>query len=286
MNAINRTELSLAGLSVGDAFGELFFSHSPHTSTLADLPKHAWRWTDDTHMALSIVEVLKRYGQIDQDALAKAFARRFAEEPWRGYAGGAVRLLSQIALGADWREMSPALFNGGSFGNGGAMRAAPIGAYFAEDVERAIEAARKSAMITHAHAEGQAGAIAVAVAAALAVTNPQLKGSEFLMTVVHSTPDSVVRHGIQNSINIPADDLYSARSELGTGDKVSAQDTVPFCLWSAAHHLHDFEAALWWTAKGMGDVDTTCAIVGGIVALAVGEVPEAWLRRREPLPKT
>jgi ADP-ribosylglycohydrolase len=70
---------------------------------------------------------------------------------------------------------------------------------------------------------------------------------------------------------------------LGTGNEVSAQDTVPFCLWSAAYHLENFEDALWWTARGLGDCDTTCAIVGGIVALSAPEIPALWLERREPL---
>ena len=40
------------------------------------------------------------------------------------------------------------------------MRVAPLGAYFAEDVERAASEAHLSAQVTHAHPEGQAGAIA------------------------------------------------------------------------------------------------------------------------------
>ena len=42
---------------------------------------------------------------------------------------------------------------------------------------------------------------------------------------------------------------------------------------------------MWTTASALGDVDTTCAIVGGIVALAVGSegIPAEWLARREPL---
>lgn len=75
--------LSLDGLSVGDAFGELFFSRSPH-SISNDLPPWPWHWTDDTHMALSIVEVLRTYGHIEQDVLASAFARRFTEDSYRG----------------------------------------------------------------------------------------------------------------------------------------------------------------------------------------------------------
>ena len=127
---------SLEGLSIGDAFGELFFTISPHHTSPATLPKTTWRWTDDTHMALSIVEVLKTYGHIEQDALARAFARRYQEEPYRGYGGGAARLLQQVAAGSDWRTISPLLFGSGSYGNGAAMRVAPLGGFFPSVGER------------------------------------------------------------------------------------------------------------------------------------------------------
>ena len=46
------------------------------------------------------------------------------------------------------------------------------------------------------------------------------------------------------------------------------------------------EEALWRTVSGLGDRDTTCAIVGGILALGVGEkgTTGAWVRAREKLP--
>src|SRR5512137_1908188 len=113
--ALEKALRSLDGVSVGDAFGELFFRLSPHETTPDDLPPGPWRWTDDTHMALSIVEVLTKFGHIDQDTLAAAFARRFSEEPFRGYGGGAARLLGLLAMGESWRELAPRLFGGGSF---------------------------------------------------------------------------------------------------------------------------------------------------------------------------
>ncbi len=274
---------SLEGLSVGDAFGELFFHLAPEHTTPADLPAGPWRWTDDTHMALSIVEILGRYGRIDQDALARAFARRFAEEPYRGYGGGAQRLLREIVQGGDWRELSPRLFRGGSYGNGAAMRAAPVGGYFCGDLQRAAAEARLSAAVTHAHPEGQAGAIAVAVAAGIAKKRPYPRGRDFLEEVLPYVPEGLVKDRLQAALAIPPDALDDAIRHLGTGREVSAPDTVPFCLWSAAYHLVDFEAALWWTVKGRGDCDTTCAIVGGIVALSAPGIPSSWWERREPL---
>jgi ADP-ribosylglycohydrolase len=275
---------SLEGLSVGDAFGELFFSIPPQNASSSDLPTHLWRWTDDTHMALSIVHVLREYGHIEQDALAQAFARRYQEEPYRGYAGGAARLLRQVAAGADWRTVSPTLFGSGSYGNGAAMRVAPIGGFFYDDVQRAAHEAQLSAVITHAHPEGQAGAIAVAVAAAIAANTSHPAGRDFLKAVLEFVPGGITKERLQSALDVPSNDLYQAVRLLGSGRDVSAQDTVPFCLWSAAYHLENFEKALWWTVKGMGDCDTTCAIVGGIVALAASNIPPYWLKQREPLP--
>jgi ADP-ribosylglycohydrolase len=164
------------------------------------------------------------------------------------------------------------------------MRAAPIGGFFYKDPKRAAQEAQRSAVITHAHPEGQAGAIAVAVAAALVATPPYPSGRNLLEEVMVFVPDSIVRQGIELALEIPPCDLHRAILKLGTGNEVSAQDTVPFCLWNAAYHLDNFEDALWQTAKGRGDCDTTCAIVGGIVALSAPTIPETWLKKREPLP--
>jgi ADP-ribosylglycohydrolase len=281
--SLHKALTSLDGLSLGDAFGELFFRLSPFEVSLDDLPPGPWPWTDDTHMALSIVEILARFGCIEQDALSRAFARRYVQDPRRGYAGGAARLLRQLAQGGDWRDWAPRLFGGGSFGNGAAMRVAPVGAYFFRDLRRAAKEAGLSAMITHAHPEAQAGASAVAVAAGIAANRPYPRGRDFLREVLPLIPESLTQKKLRRALEIPGDDLEEAARELGTGYEVSVQDTVPFCLWSAAYHLEDFKAALWWTVQGLGDRDTTCAIVGGIVALSASELPADWLMRREPL---
>lgn len=275
---------SLDGLSVGDAFGELFFGRrSAFDSTFDNLPKLPWKWTDDTHMALSIVECLEKHGHIDQDELAGMFARRYKQDPRRGYAGGAHKLLGEIAIGANWRDMSPKLFGTGSYGNGSAMRVAPIGGYFHNDLNRTATEAALSAEVTHYHPEGKAGAIAVAIAAAIAASRPYPTGIDLIKEILPFVPNSTTKTQMELALQIPSDAVLDAMRELGSGQKVSAQDTVPFCIWSAAHHLDDYEAALWNTAKGLGDVDTTCAIVGGIVALSAPEIPEAYLKQREPI---
>src|SRR5215213_4060596 len=79
---LERALASLAGLSVGDAFGEQFFAR-PDDAAARRVPDGLWPYTDDTQMALSVVAVLARRGHIDQDELARSFAAHY--EPFRGY---------------------------------------------------------------------------------------------------------------------------------------------------------------------------------------------------------
>lgn len=284
MGDMDRALLSLTGLSVGDAFGQRFFSLDWQTIQRRELPAGPWRWTDDTHMALSIVEHLLDQGELRQDQLARLFANRFDRDPERGYGMGAVRLLVRLAEGSDWRQLAPKLFESGSYGNGAAMRAAPIGGYFWGNPELAAAQARKSAEITHAHPEGQAGAMAVAVAAALAPMKAALVGQHFWQPIIELVPAGRTHEAIVEAARIGPEDHQRAASMLGTGGQLAAFDTVPFCLWVVANHGFDYELALWTTVAGMGDMDTTCAIVGGIVSLTA-EIPQEWFDRREPLPE-
>lgn len=277
---------SLDGLSVGDAFGERFFVHPAQLEGLLAaraLPRGPWRWTDDTAMALSVLEVLGEHGRIDPDALARAFVRRFTADPDRGYGSGAREVLLAIAFGQPWEAAASALFAGeGSKGNGGAMRAAPIGAFFHDDLSRVVSEAVTSARVTHAHAEGQAGAVAVAVAAAELCRGA--RGTELLTRVLERTPPGATRDGLHVASRLPlTESVHEAAALLGTGRNVLAEDTVPFSLWCAARHADDsFEEAMWTTVSGLGDRDTTCAIVGGVVAVRQSP-PSTWLQAREPL---
>src|SRR5262245_55330747 len=127
------------------------------------------------------------------------------------------------------REKAKALFRGaGSFGNGSAMRVAPIGAYFADDLDSAATHAEHSAVVTHSHPEAIAGAIAVAVAAALAHQHRSrsLTAKEFLEEICQRTPMSEVHLGLIQALALPEDTtVEKAVSILGNGARITAQDT-------------------------------------------------------------
>ena len=128
----------LDGLSVGDAIGEALSYQHYRARELADFSMFrpgTVRYTDDTEMALALFETLKLLRGIDEDAVAWAYSSRYRRDPERGYGKMARKILEEIGTGAPWREVSMKAFGGGSFGNGAAMRVAPLGGYFADDRE-------------------------------------------------------------------------------------------------------------------------------------------------------
>jgi ADP-ribosylglycohydrolase len=291
---LERALVALEGLSVGDAFGQQIMNLPPAIALSVlerrVLRRPPWPFTDDTYMALSIVSILRAHGRIEPDALARSFADRY--EPHHGYGESMHTLLQSLREGEPWQTATAAMFGGqGSYGNGAAMRVAPLGAYFAGDLDACAEQAALSARVTHAHPEASAGAVAVATAAAVAaqsaVDGDRLSRAALIDRVLPYVPDSAVRAGLVRARDLPAGTTAAqAAAILGSGEGVSAQDTVPFTLWCAGESPDDYERAIWLTAAGLGDMDTTCAIVGGIVALSAGieRIPAEWRARRAPLP--
>ncbi|MFF0693268.1 ADP-ribosylglycohydrolase family protein [Streptomyces tendae] len=284
---LDRALSSLRGLSVGDALGSQFFVPANYPLLgRRELPPGTWQWTDDTEMACSVVSVLAAHHRIDQDALALSFAHHHDFD--RGYGPAVNRLLRLVREGGDWRELAAALFNGqGSWGNGAAMRIAPLGAWYADDPEQATHQAEISAYPTHQHREAVVGAMAVAAAAALAADPAGPPSAHTLLDgVIALVPKSAVGAGLRRARDmLDYGDAATVAAVLGCGRRTTAHDTVPFALWSAARALGAYETALWTTAQVGGDVDTTCAIVGGVVAAGrAGAPPAEWAGRVEALP--
>lgn len=293
--ALRRAEESLLALSVGDALGERFFG--PPDVVLErlarrELPRPTWSWTDDTQMAAALVDSLARHdGRVVDDDLMRTFAAAF--EPGRGYGSAMRDTLMAVRAGAAWRPLVTSVFGGsGSWGNGAAMRVAPVGAWYVGDPVRAAEVARAQAIVTHTHPEAAEGAAAVAVAAALVATGEALPGrAELLRDVASYVAPSQVRDGLLEAadLDLVAGTLETSQQAariLGNGYDVSAQDTVPFALWCALSSPDDLEATFWTVVAGLGDRDTTSAMACGVVGARVGAagIPPEWLGCVEPLP--
>ncbi|RYG62616.1 ADP-ribosylglycohydrolase family protein, partial [bacterium] len=220
-----RAKNSLEGLSVGDAFGQGFFmslelaarlmgseefGKPPYDfqddfilrefvgTRITSLIVSPWRWTDDTALAIEIVRNLTRFDAIEPQALATGFCRRYLSDPQRGYGGAMHDLLPQLRFG-DWESRAGALFNGtGSFGNGAAMRSAPIGAYFADSPSDAARHAANASKVTHSHLEGVAGGVAIAMAACFAA-DTAINGAELIERVIPFVSEGEVRKGLLNA---------------------------------------------------------------------------------------
>ena len=290
MKAEKRIELakkSLLGISIGDAFGESFFGETDRVIRQIrerSIPETRWEFTEDTVMAIAVFNQLWRNGEINQNDLAKQFVKNHDKDVNRGYGATARRILREIGEGGNWSEISRNVFEGmGSMGNGASMRVSPIGAYYFDDLKKVKELAAKSAEITHSNIEGITGATAIAIATAIAtqakLNNQITPPIEFINQVVEELPKTDTKSKIKKSTAIPYSyHIETVKSILGNGSKIQVQDTVPFCIWCAAHNLNDYEEALWKAVSILGDRDTICAIVGGITIMSTDEsrLPKVW----------
>ena len=280
----------MVGLSVGDALGagEEGRPFTPERLRRGiRIPDSVAPWTDDTQMALSVVEVLLREGAIDADQLASGFASRY--ERWRGYGAGMHVLLRELRAGVDWKEARYRVFPEGSFGNGSAMRVAPLGAFHLDHGTDVVVAdAERSAQVTHPHPEARAGAVAVAVSAWCAARSRQ-ESPPGLHAVLEAVPLDggleVVKR-LRLAETLAGAPLEEAIRHLGNGGAVSCPDTVPLALWIAFSNMDDFRAAIELAVGAGGDTDTLGAIVGGVVGARVGTagIPAEWRTVVEPLP--
>jgi ADP-ribosylglycohydrolase len=279
---------SLKGVSIGDAFGESFFGDTDTVNNCIQnkiIPSTTWEFTDDTVMSIAIFEQLEKYEDINQDDLILQFCQKHDLDVNRGYGATLRRILREVSEGGDWKYISKNAFDGmGSMGNGAAMRASSIGAYYFDDLEKIKSISIKSAEVTHSNIEGICGAIAVAIATAIAVQyrieSVKFTSSEFIKKVVKELPESDTKSKINKSISIPYSySIETVRGILGNGVNMTSQDTVPFAIWCAAHNLDNFENSLWEAVSILGDRDTICAIVGGITMISSdgSTIPKEWL---------
>src|SRR4051794_11356255 len=142
---LERFEGCLLGLAVGDALGGKFEAQSadgirarfPTAEQLIAYPQEEIWYTDDTQMAIGVGEALVERGEIIEEVLCRAFVANYV--PARGYGRGARMVLDAMEEGRDYRQVAEHHFPGGSYGNGAAMRVAPVGLLFRGDHQRLRE---------------------------------------------------------------------------------------------------------------------------------------------------
>ncbi len=273
----------LVGSAVGDALGSLF---EGFWASDLEFAGYSGRWTDDTHMMIGVAESLISCGGFDGSHMAQIFIKNYEEEPWRGYASGPPQVFRMIKRGLAWSEASKRLFNGlGSYGNGAAMRVAPVGLLYYDNEERLRSVAYAQSQITHAHELGMEGAAVQAYSVALAVkadSSSELDSYEFLGKVKEFTISEVYRQKIEKCSELLSEtNKRKVARELGNG--VEAYNSVPAAIYSFSRNWHSFKDAVTYAVSLGGDTDTIGAMAGAISGAyhGVENIPEEWKNKLE-----
>jgi len=244
------------------------------------------RYTDDAAMMIALAEhLLENYGEVDPLKLAWKFLEAYEAEPWRGYGPGPPRIFKMIRRGEGPLELDKRLYPGGSLGNGAAMRIAPIGLLYHDDVVKLMEAVRASCKPTHNHPLAIEGALLEAYSVAIAV---RLGPSE----------DADPKDFTEQLIQLPVSEIYQLKLKLiprlidsgadrmsivrSLGNMVEAHNSVPTAIY--CYLAEQDPARVIRRAIGLGGDRDTIACMAAAIAGAhrgVESLPESLLGRLE-----
>ena len=278
----------LLGLAVGDALGapyeglpcrEIYFRFGTPDTIVKNPSGDTLYYTDDTEMMIGVAETLAECGTIDEDRLVRAFAENY--HPERGYGQGARKIIERMCRGKDWRTLAQTIFPGGSFGNGGAMRVAPVGLLFAGDADEVWRQAAASALPTHTHPIGIEGAQVLALAVALVVQTDTFDHKAFYRSLLARAETEEFRWHLRMAAKLRTGDPVS-----GLGSTLHAHRSVVTAIACFAATPGDFESAVG-LAIGLGDdTDTVAAMTGALIGAFAGTaaIPPALLQKLEDGP--
>jgi poly(ADP-ribose) glycohydrolase ARH3 len=241
-------------------------------------------------MMIGILETLVEKGRFDPAVCATKFQENF--DPWRGYGRRIFGVVERIRQGIPWNQAGT-----DSFGNGGAMRIAPIGFFYYHDLQALKENAILSARITHNHPEGLAGAVAQATAVGLALqhalSNNPIEAEGFVdrISAQVSDLDKDFAESLDGIKSISAS--YTSHStgslveiiEALTGRyglSLRAIESVPAAI-GAFVLTRSFREAVILAVNLGGDTDTIGAMAGAIAGVYYGhdQIPHEWLNPLE-----
>lgn len=230
----------MTGAIAGDIIGSVYEFDNIKTTDFPLFTNES-DYTDDTIMTVAVADWLLNGGD-----LAKVMQRYGREYPYPtgGYGG---RFSGWL------REKEPQPYN--SWGNGSAMRVSAVGWMF-DSLEKTLEVAKETAVVTHNHPEGIKGAQATAAAIYLARTG---KSKQDIKQYIETT--------FSYDLGRTCDEIrpFYRFNE-------SCQGTVPEAI-IAFLDSSDFENAIRLAVSLGGDSDTLACITGGIAEAFYG-IPE------------
>lgn len=288
----DRVRGALLAVACGDALGAVF-EGSPVVSAedyraLREATGEL-RYTDDTAMTLVLAEHLasrlERDSDLDEDELLAAFAQEWRAEPWRGYGAGPPQIFRAALSGQPWRTVAGELFDGaGSFGNGGAMRVAPV-ALLGRRLPQVLEWAQRSAQLTHTHPLGRAGAAVQAAAVSLAISGDRARSldpMEFLNRLQACDQHPELSSRLRR-ISYLLGDERPGRAARSLGNGIAALESVPAAILAFLRNPDDPASVIEFAIRLGGDTDTVAAMAGAMAGARCGEsaLPAEWMQRVE-----
>jgi poly(ADP-ribose) glycohydrolase ARH3 len=279
---------SMVGSALGDAIGEMAFRGLGEAGLCTEIvQRDVLIYTDDTAMAIGLAESITQVGRLDEQHLGDTFRANFQREPWRGYASGPPTVFFLVERrGMSYLEAAGGLFGGqGSFGNGAAMRIAPVGLFFYNSPDL-YEKARASASVTHTHPIGVDGAAVLAWAVAQAV---RLDPGEpfpfelFSQGLIDFARTPEIRDKMVLVKTLIAKEVPPPDAAKRLGRSVVMHESMPFAVYAFLRHPQSFEGCLFCAILNGGDRDTlgamACAVSGAY--LGVEAIPRAWREKIE-----
>lgn len=267
-------------------------------------------YSDDTNAALALASSLVDSGRLDGPHAARQYAEFFFDEdcPTRFCPPTAEAVMQRVLDGMDYKAtgLPPHFpFQGGSFANGGGMRASPLGIFFrGADATQMRAIAEEAVRSSHAHPEAVDGAAVQAYAVALAARlGAAGRACEFCpaaflrqVSAAASTPafqrrlDAIHKELTALRGSAKADDVQVLRRIVDEGDprdrrqgsgfdfQIAAVDMTPCVLWIAARYHHVPEEAIMRAISIGGDTDTCACMVGAILGALHGTkwIPLRW----------
>jgi len=268
----------LTGLAVGDALGMPFETEPPTSQRLLEWDGVSYlgsdyhllspgQWTDDTMMACLIAQVLIENGGYVAEKVSARYAGWLASGDLRGMGKTTRAALQRLQAGVLWTDSGVL----GSLGNGSAMRAAPIGVWYRDDLPTVDRVARLDAAVTHRSPEASDASAAVALAAALlALGVPRF---HILRLVLERLPPlGAIAEGLSRlslDAGDPRTEKTMAAEMAAMGTRAVATQTVPAAFYAFLHGK-DYLSTVSAAVQAGGDTDTTAAIAGALAGIFYG----------------
>ncbi|XP_043573629.1 ADP-ribose glycohydrolase ARH3 [Chiloscyllium plagiosum] len=268
-------------------------------------------YSDDTAMTRCVAQSLIIKQDFDEIDMAKRFAEEYKEQPDRGYGNGVIRVFKKL-LNPNCNDVfKPAReqFKGkGSYGNGGAMRIAPIALAY-PDVQDVKKFAKKNAEVTHASSLGYNGAILQALAVHHALQGELQKDNyldyligemQLLENDEKSLSDARDFQEFPYCSRLKKMKAFLTRrdvskeevvNELGNG--IAAFESVPTAIYSflrcmdpdpeIPENYNGLERTIIYSISLGGDTDTIATMAGAIAGAYYGKdnIPHSWWKSCE-----